>query len=113
MAGWPLNVDRPLYVRPSSRVRFAGKDYIVKRDVKGVIYQLVGRMTRKLPTIKDAITATINQKLVCQWGGYYATYVRVDDEEKPLILEYLWEMERKRGLIPPDPKDRIMLSDEG
>jgi hypothetical protein len=110
---WPTNVDRPLYVRPSSRVRYAGKDYIVKRDIRGAIYQLVGRMTRKLPTVKDAIDATISQKLVCQWGGYYATYVRVDSEEAPMILEYLWEMERKRGIIPPSPNERIALSDEG
>ena len=110
---WPTNLDRPLYVRPASRVRFAGKDYIVKRDIKGAIYSLIGRMTRKLPSIKDAISATINQKLVCQWGGYYATYVRVDAEEQPLILSYLWEMERKRGIIPPSDKDRVMLSDEG
>ena len=110
---WPGNVDRPLYVRPSSRVRYAGKDYIVKRDVKGAIYQLIGRMTRKLPTMKDAIDATVNQKLVCQWGGYYATYIRVDSEEAPMILEYLWAMEIKRGIIPPSLDDRIALSDEG
>ena len=110
---WPTNVVPPLYVRPASRVRFTGKDYIVKRDIKGAIYQLVGRMTRKLPSMKDAIAATVNQKLVCQWGGYYATYIRVDAEEAPLILNYLWEMERKRGIVPPNPDDRIALADEG
>jgi hypothetical protein len=90
-----------------------GKDYIVRRDVTGAIYELVGRMTRKLPTVKDAITATINQKLVCQWGGYYAVYVRVDDEEKPMIMAWLWEFEKKRGLIPPKAGTDIRLSDEG
>ena len=110
---WPTNINSPLYVRPASRVRYAGKDYIVKRDIKGAIYQLLGRMTRKLPSMKDAIDATVNQKLVCQWGGYFATYVRVDAEEVPLILTYLWEMERKRGIIPPNLEDRIALSDEG
>jgi len=110
---WPNNVDSPLYVRAASRVRFAGKDYIVKRDVRGAIYHLVGRMTRKLPSMKEAIAATVSQKLVCQWGGYYAVYIRVDAEEAPLILEYLWAMERKRGIIPPSPEERIALSDEG
>ena len=110
---WPQNVDRPLYVRANSRVRFAGKDYIVRRDIKGAIFAQVGRMNRKLPSMKDAIDATINQKLVCQWGGYYATYVRIDDEEKPLILNYLWEIERKRGIIPPENTDNVSLSDEG
>jgi hypothetical protein len=110
---WPTNLDRPLYVRPWSRVRYGGKDYIVKRDIKGAIYHLVGRMTRKLPSMKDAIDATINQKLVCQWGGYYSVYIRVDAEEAPLILEYLWAMERKRGIIPPSAEERVMLSDEG
>ncbi len=110
---WPQNVDRPLYVRPASRVKYGGKDYIVKRDIKGAIYSLVGRMNRKLPSMKDAIDATINQKLVCQWGGYYATYVRIDDEEKPMILNYLWEMERRRGITPPDMTNQVNLSDEG
>jgi hypothetical protein len=110
---WPRNVDAPLYVRPASRVRYMGKDYIVRRDVTGAIYSLIGRMTRKLPTMKDAITATINQKLVCQWGGYYAIYVRVDAEEAPMILDFLWAFEMKRGLMPPKPDTAIKLSDEG
>ena len=110
---WPKNVDQPLYVRPSSRVRYMGKDYIVKRDIKGAIYSLIGRMTRKLPSMKEAIEATRNQKLVCQWGGYYATYTRVDQEEAPMILAYLWEFERRRGVQPPDLKNAINLSDEG
>ncbi|MFZ5434581.1 MAG: hypothetical protein ACOZB3_12515 [Calditrichota bacterium] len=110
---WPRNLDPPLYVRASSRVRYAGKDYIVRRDVKGAIYELVGRMTRKLPSIKEAIEAARSQKLVCQWGGYYATYVRVDAEEQPLILQFLWEFERRRGIEPPKPGDNILLSDEG
>jgi hypothetical protein len=109
---WPRNVDLPLYVRPSSRVRYMGKDYIVRRDVQGAIYELVGRMTRKLPSMLDAIAATRNQKLVCQWGGYYAIYVRVDAEQAPMILTYLWEYERKRGIVPPKAGDRIALSDE-
>jgi hypothetical protein len=109
---WPPNLDRPLYVRPASRVRYGGKDYIVRRDVKGAIFELVGRMTRKLPTVKDAIDATRNQKPVCQWGGYYATYIRVDPEEAPLILAWLWEYERKRGVEPPKPGEAIRLSDE-
>ncbi|RPH96093.1 hypothetical protein EHM69_02235 [candidate division KSB1 bacterium] len=109
---WPRNAAAPLYVRPSSRVRYYGKDYIVKRDVKGAIYALIGRMTRKLPSMKEAIDATRNQKLVCQWGGYYAVYVRVDAEQAPMILEYLWEFEKKRGVLPPKPNEQIMLSDE-
>ena len=109
---WPNNLNRPLYIRPASRVRYLGKDYIVKRDIKGAIYQLIGRMTRKLPSMKDAMDATRNQKLVCQWGGYYSVYVRVDDEEKPMILNYLWTEEKKRGIQPPDLK-QIMLADEG
>lgn len=109
---WPTNVKRPLYVRTSSRVRYMGKDYIVQRDVKGAVCQLIGRMTRKLPSQKDAIVATINQKLVCQWGGIFSIYVRVDDEEKPMIMGYIWEQEKKRGVQPPDLKN-IQLSDEG
>jgi hypothetical protein len=110
---WPHNVKPPLYVRPWSRVRYYGKDYIVHRDIKGAIYQLVGRMTRKLPSIKEAIDAARNQKLVCQWGGYYSIYIRVDPEEAPMILQWLWEYEKKRGVEPPDLNERIALSDEG
>lgn len=109
---WPRSLDPPLYVRPSSRVRYQGKDYIVRRDVKGAIYELVGRMTRKLPSIKDAIDAARSQKLVCQWGGYYAVYVRVDAEEQPLILQYLWQFEKKRGVEPPNLNEGIRLSDD-
>jgi hypothetical protein len=111
--GWPVNLDSPLYVRTASRVRYLGKDYIVKRDVSGAIYSLVGRMTRKLPSMEDAIIAVRNKKLVCQWGGIYSVYVRVDAEEQPLILEYLWQEERKRGIEPPKSDDNIFLSDEG
>jgi hypothetical protein len=110
---WPRNVKPAMYVRPASRVRYNGKDYIVRRDVTGAIFELVGRMTRKLPSIKEAIDASRNQKLVCQWGGYYAIYVRVDDEEKPLIMSFLWEYEKKRGLKPPNLTEDIRLSDEG
>ena len=110
---WPRNLDPPLYVRPASRVRYAGKDYIVRRDVTGAIFELIGRMTRKLPDIKAAIAAARNQKKIAQWGGYYSIYVRVDDEEKPLILDFLWEFERRRGVIPPKPDEGIRLSDEG
>lgn len=110
---WPRNVDPPLYVRASSRVRYAGKDYIVRRDIQGAIYSLVGRMTRKLPSLKEAIDAARNQKLVCQWGGYYSVYVRVDAEEAPMIIKYLWEIEKKRGIQPPDLNQGIRLSDEG
>jgi len=110
---WPHNVKSPLYVRAWSRVRYSGKDYIVRRDIKGAIYQLVGRMTRKLPSMKEAIDAARNQKLVCQWGGYYSVYIRVDLEEAPMILQWLWEFEKKRGVPPPDLNERIALSDEG
>jgi hypothetical protein len=110
---WPKNVKLPLYVRPWSRVRYMGKDYIVQRDVQGRIVHLVGRMTRKLPSIKDAIDSARNQKLICQWGGYYSVYVRVDAEQAPMILQYLWDFERKRGVEPPKDGDQIMLSDEG
>jgi len=109
---WPRNLDLPLYVRPSSRVRYNGKDYIVRRDVNGAIFELIGRMTRKLPDIKAAISAARNQKLIAQWGGYYSVYIRVDNEEKPLILAFLWEFEKRRGVNPPKPGDEIRLSDE-
>ena len=109
---WPRQLDPPLYVRASSRVRYSGKDYIVRRDVKGAIYELVGRMTRKLPSINEAIAAARAQKLVCQWGGYYSVYVRVDAEEAPMILQYLWAFERRRGIEPPKPDEAIRLSDE-
>jgi hypothetical protein len=89
-----------------------GKDYIVRRDVQGAIYELIGRMTRKLPTMKDAMDATRNQKLVCQWGGYYAIYVHVDAEEAPRILDYLWAYEIKRGVQPPKAGQEIRLSDD-
>ncbi|MCL4304878.1 hypothetical protein KJZ99_03115 [bacterium] len=113
MSNWPKNLKQPLYVRPSSRVRYMGKNYIVKRDVTGAIYTIVGRMTRKLPSLKEAIVAATNQKLICQWGAYYSIYVQVDVEEQPLMLEYLWTEERKRGIQPPDVTQKIVLSDEG
>jgi hypothetical protein len=109
---WPRNVKAPLYVRASSRVRYFGKDYIVRRDIKGAIYQLIGRMTRKLPSMKEAIDAARSQKLVCQWGGYYSIYIRVDMEEAPMILEWLWTYEKKRGIEPPNLNERILLSDD-
>jgi len=109
---WPRHLKQPLYVRPASRVRYMGKNYIVKRDVSGAIFSIIGRMTRKLPSLADAIAAAENQKLICTWGAYYSIYVGVDAEEQPLILQYLWEEERKRGLIPPDTSAGIVLSDE-
>lgn len=90
-----------------------GKNYIVLRDINGSIYKLVGRMTRKLPSMEEAIAATENQKLVCQWGGYYSVYVQIDQEEAPLILEYLWNEDKKRGIAPPNMDEGPILSDEG
>jgi len=112
MSSWPKNLKAPLYVRPTSRVRYMGKNYIVKRDVSGAIFHIIGRMTRKLPSIDEAIAAAMNQKLVCQWGAYYSVYVAVDAEEQPMILDYLWTEERKRGIKPPDMSGGIVLSDE-
>ena len=113
MSSWPHHLKQPLYVRPSSRVRYMGKNYIVKRDVSGAIYSLVGRMTRKLPSLAQAIAAAENQKLICTWGAYYSIYVAVDRDEQPLILEYLWEEEKKRGINPPDLGTGIVLYAEG
>ena len=110
---WPKKLNQPIYVRASSRVRYMGKNYIVLRDVSGAIYKLVGRMTRKLPSIGEAIAATEAQKLVCQWGAYYSVYVQIDQEEAPLILEYLWAEDMKRGIAPPDLGQGPVLSDEG
>jgi hypothetical protein len=110
---WPKKLKQPMYVRTPSRVRYMGKNYIVARDLNGAIYRLVGRMTRKLPSMEEAITATENQKLVCQWGGYYSVYVQIDQEEAPLILEYLWQEDIKRGINPPDTTKGPQLSDEG
>jgi hypothetical protein len=109
---WPKKLPQPLYVRPSSKVRYLGKNYIVKRDISGAIYRLIGRMTRKLPSLEEAIAATEAQKKVCQWGGYYSVYVAIDQEEAPLILEYLWEEDRKRGIQPPESATNPNLSDE-
>ena len=109
---WPKHLPRPLYVRASSRVRYMGKNYIVKRDISGAIYHLIGRMTRKLPSVGEAIAATEAQKLVCQWGAYYSVYVPIDAEEQPLILEYLWAEEKKRGIEPPDIASGPKLYDE-
>jgi hypothetical protein len=74
---WPKKLKQPMYVRTASRVRYMGKNYIVQRDISGAIYRLVGRMTRKLPSMEEAIAATENQKMVCQWGGYYSVYVQM------------------------------------
>lgn len=113
MSNWPKNLKQPLYVRPSSRVRYMGKYYIVKRDVSGAIFGIVGRMTRKLPSLAEAIVAAQNQKLICTWGAYYSVYVAVEAEEQPMILSYLWEEELKRGIRPPDLTNNVTLSDEG
>lgn len=110
---WPKKLPQPMYIRASSKVRYMGKNYIVKRDISGAIYKLVGRITRKLPSMEEAIAATESQKLVCQWGGYYSAYVAIDQEEAPLILEYLWNEEKKRGIEPPDISEGPLLSDEG
>lgn len=112
MSNWPKNLKAPLYVRPPSRVRYMGKNYIVKRDVSGAIYSVIGRMTRKLPSLAEAIAAAQNQKLVCTWGAYYSVYVAVDAEEQPMILEYLWAEEKKRGINPPNLSTGVVLSDE-
>ena len=90
-----------------------GKDYIVQRDVKGAIIRLVGRMTRKLPSMDSAVIAAKNKKLICQWGGYYSVWIRVDPEEAPMILEYLWKEEIKRGIEPPSIDEDANLADEG
>jgi hypothetical protein len=112
MNNWPKNLKQPMYVRPTSRVRYLGKNYIVRRDVSGAIYGIVGRMTRKLPSINDAIVAATNQKMICQWGAYYSVYVSVDIEEQPMILEFLWAEDLKRGIKPPNTSQGIVLSDE-
>ena len=109
---WPRNLSQPMYVRASSKVRYMGKNYIVKRDISGAIYKLVGRMTRKLPSMDAAIAATESQKLVCQWGAYYSIYVAIDQEEAPLILEYLWAEDKKRGIDPPNAEGGPVLYDE-
>lgn len=113
MSNWPKNLKQPLYVRPSARVRYMGKNYIVKRDISGAIYSIIGRMTRKLPSLAEAISAATSQKLICTWGAYYSVYVAVDKEEQPLMLEYLWAEDVKRGIKPPDMSGGIVLSDEG
>jgi hypothetical protein len=110
---WPKNLKAPLYVRPNERVRYLGKNYIVKRDMNGAIVRLIGRMTRKLPSMQDAILATQNQKLVCQWGGYYSAYVAIDSEEQPLMVEFLWAEDKKRGIEPPKSLETAAPTDEG
>jgi hypothetical protein len=112
MSDWPKHLKQPLYIRPTSRVRYMGKYYIVKRDVNSAIYGIVGRMTRKLPSKKEAIVAATNQKLICQWGAYYSVYVLVDAEEQPLILEFLWAEDKKRGIEPPDMTGGVTSYDE-
>ena len=112
MSDWPKSLKQPLYIRPTSRVRYMGKYYIVKRDVNSAICGIVGRMTRKLPSKKEAIAAATNQKLICQWGAYYSVYVQVDAEEHPLILEYLWAEDKKRGIDPPEMTGGATVYDE-
>ena len=113
MSNWPKNLKQPLYVRPTSRVRYMGKNYIVKRDVSGAIYSIIGRMTRKLPSLAEAVVAAQNQKMICSWGAYFSVYIAVDAEEQPMILEYLWAEDKKRGINPPNLTAGIVLSDEG
>ncbi len=112
MPAWPKGVPAPLFVRPANKVRFGGKDYLVRRDVQGAIYQIVGRVQRKLPTLRDAVTAVMNKKPVAQWGSQYMLYVHVDAEDQPLILETFWQMDEKRGVVRPDLSKGVQLSED-
>lgn len=110
---WPKSVKSPMYIRPTERVRYLGKNYIVKRDQNSAIVKLIGRMTRKLPSMPEAILATKNQKMVCQWGAYYSVYVYIDAEEQPMMLEFLWAEDKKRGIDPPKNFETGVQHDEG
>ena len=112
MPAWPKGVPAPLLIRPASKVRFGGKEYLVARDVHGAIYKIIGRVQRKLHTLRDAVQAVINKKPVAQWGSQYIMFVRVDAEDQPLILEDLWTADEKRGVPRPDLSQGIQLGED-
>ncbi len=112
MSAWPKGVPAPLFVRPANKVRFGGKEYLVKRDIHGAIFKIVGRVQRKIHTTKDAAQAAINKKPVAQWGSQYLIYVRVDAEDQPLILESLWAEDEKRGVPKPDLSEGGTLGED-
>jgi hypothetical protein len=112
MPVWPKGVPAPLFIRPANKVRFGGKEYLVRRDVHGAIYKIIGRVQRKLHTMRDAVQTVINKKPVAQWGSQYLMYIRVDAEDQPLILEALWEADEKRGIPRPDLSKGVQLGED-
>jgi len=111
MPAWPKGIRAPLLIRPANKVRFGGKDFLVRRDVHGAIYHIIGRVQRKLPTLRDAVMAVTNKKPIAQWGNQYLLYVHVDAEDQPLILETLWQMDEKRGIRRPDLSKGVQLGE--
>ncbi len=99
----PKNLPRPMFVRPNDYVSLGGSDYIVKRNEFGQMVNVMGRVSRKLPSPKDVIWALNAHRHVAYWGNKYFMFERIDSEVIDAVKEEVWEAEKRRGIDPPDP----------
>jgi len=99
----PKNLPRPMFIRANDYVSVAGSDYIVKRNEFGQTIKVVGRVSRKLPSLKDVIWALNAHRQVAYWGSKYFMWDRIDTDIVDDVISTIWEAEKRRGIDPPDP----------
>ncbi len=101
----PRNVPRPMFIRPNDYVTMAGTDYIIKRNEFQQMIEVIGRVSRKLPSERDIVWALKEYRPVAYWGNKYFLWERIDTEALPEIKEMIWEADKRRGIEPPDIKE--------
>ncbi len=98
----PRDLPQPYFVRPNDYVTVLGADYIIKRNEFAQMVKIIGRVSRKLPSEKDVIWALKARRPVAYWGNKYFLYELIDQENADLIMEAIWEADRRRGIPKPD-----------
>jgi len=94
-----------MFIRPNDYVSIAGVDYIIKRNEFAQMVQVLGRVTRKLPSEKDIIWALESHRKVAQWGNKFFLFEGIDNEIIEDIMNVIWEADVRRGI----PKPNIVL----
>jgi hypothetical protein len=79
-----------------------GVEYIVKRNEFAQMVEVLGRVSRKLPSEKDVIWALEARRKVAQWGSKYFMFEPIDAEVVGDIMAVIWEADVRRGIPKPD-----------
>ncbi|MDP8228784.1 MAG: hypothetical protein P9M15_04965 [Candidatus Electryoneaceae bacterium] len=103
----PKNLPRPMFIRPNDYVTVLGADYIIKRNEFAQMIKVIGRVSRKLPSLKDVTWALQAGRQVAYWGNKYFMWERIDKEVLPEIEEMIWEADKRRGVEPPIREELI------